>query len=491
MVKNILLASALVLSAFTTWAQPAKGYTLKFKVNGLQDTTVFLANYYGNKLYYSDTAKADSKGVFQFGPRKKFDPGLYAIVVSGKYFEVVLNNENVYMETEKSDLMNKVVVGDSKENKLFYNYIAFINAKRKMADPIREKAKNLKKDDPEMQKAKDELAALDKEVKAYQTKFVVDNPQSLAAKFIKLSLEVEIPEAPKNADGSLKDSLFAYKYAKAHYFDNLDFTDDRLVRSPFFHNKIDNYFKNMVIQIPDSVIAEIGRIFPKLEQSKEQFKYVCHKLTYESETSKIMCYDKVFVYLINKYYKNGKATWLKDDKLAKVIERADEIAPCVCGIPATNITLPDSNMQWHKLYDIRSDYTILVFWDPECGHCKAELPKFAELLKKYKGKSVSVYSVSQDHTEAWKKFITKNHMEDFINVAVPQDVYKGDQKAAHKYVADGLTDYNSLNYRKFYDIISTPRIFLLDKDKMIIAKQIESEQMGKILDHFMSQKKNK
>jgi peroxiredoxin len=239
------------------------------------------------------------------------------------------------------------------------------------------------------------------------------------------------------------------------------------------------------------VIAEIGRIFPKLEQSKEQFKYVCHKLTYESETSKIMCYDKVFVYLINKYYKNGKATWLKDDKLAKVIERADEIAPCVCGIPATNITLPDSNMQWHKLYDIRSDYTILVFWDPECGHCKAELPKFAELLKKYKGKSVSVYSVSQDHTEAWKKFITKNHMEDFINVAVPQDVYKGDQKAAHKYVADGLTDYNSLNYRKFYDIISTPRIFLLDKDKMIIAKQIESEQMGKILDHFMSQKKNK
>lgn len=493
MVKNILLLSVFAITTLLGHTQntATKGNTLKFKINGVKDTTVFLANYYGNKLYYSDTAKADSKGVFQFGPKKKFEPGLYAVVVSGKYFEVVINNENINIETDKADLMNKVVVKESKENTLFYQYVNYINGKRKQADPIREGAKNLGKDSPEMKKAKEDLAAIDKEVKAYQHKFVTDNPASLAAKLIALSLEVDIPEAPKNADGSPKDSLFAYKYAKAHYFDYLDFTSDALVRSPFFHNKIDNYFKTMVIQVPDTMINEIDRLLPKFAQSKEQFKYVCHKLTYEAETSKIMCYDKVFVHLINKYYKTGKATWLKEDKLAKVIERAGEIEPCICGIKATPITLPDSTMKWHSLYDIKSEYTILVFWDPECGHCKKELPKFAELLKKYKDKSVSVYSVSQDHTEPWKKFIRENNMSDFINVAVPQDVYKGDQKAAHEYVKKGLTDYNSLNYRKFYDIISTPRIFLLDKDKKIIAKQIESEQMDKILDHFMNLNKTK
>jgi thiol-disulfide isomerase/thioredoxin len=490
--RNLILTSFLALLGFAATAQGNKGgYTLKFKVNGCKDTTVFLANYYGNKLYYADTTKCNAKGEFQFSTKKKFEPGLYAVVVSGKYFEIVLNNENVYIESDKADLVNKVVVKESKENKLFYEYIYFINEKRLLADPIRNGAKDLKKDDPKLKKAKEDLAALDKEVKNFQQKFINDNPTSLTAKFIKLSLDIEIPEPPKNPDGTLKDSAWAYKYAHEHYFDNLDFSDDRMVRSPFFHNKVDKYFKDMILQIPDTVIAEIKRLFPKFEKSKEQFKYVCHKMTYDSETSKIMCFDKVFVYLVNTYYKTGKATWLKDDKLKKVIERAGEIEPCICGVPATPITLPDSNMVWHKLYDVKTDYTILVFWDPECGHCKTELPKFAELMKKYKdSKQVSVYSVSQDHTPAWKKFIKTNHMEDFVNVAVPRDVYESpNQEKAHEYVKKGLTDYNSLNYRNFYDIISTPRIFLLDKNKVIVAKQLEAEQMDKIIEHFLKQGK--
>ena len=490
MIKNILLTTALLISAFAGNSQATKGMILKFKVNGLKDTTVFLANYYGNKLYYADTTKCDAKGQFQFSSKKKFAPGLYAVVVSGKYFELVMNNENITMESDKSDLVNKVVVKESKENKLFYEYINFINSRRLIADPARKRAKDMKKDDPELQKIKDQLAALDKEVKAFQQKFANDNPTSLAAKFIKLSLEIEMPlEGPKDANGKLIDTLWAYKYAKAHYFDNLDFGDDRMVNSPFFHNKVDTYFKNMVLQIPDTMIAEIKRMMPKFEKSKEQFKYVCHKLTYEGETSKIMCFDKVFVYLINMYYKTGKVTWLKEDKLKKVIERADEIAPCICGIGATPITLPDSTMKWKKLYDMKADYTILVFWDPECGHCKTELPKFAELMKKYKDKGIAVYSVSQDHSAAWKKFIKDNHMEDFINVAVPKDVYEKDQVKAHEYVKQGLTDYPSLNYRNYYDIISTPRIFLLDKNKVIVAKQLEAEQMDKIIEHFLKQGK--
>lgn len=491
MIRSILITSSFLAVFANAKAQALKGNVLKFKVEGLKDTTVFLANYYGNKLYYADTTKADAKGQFQFSTKKKFDPGLYAVVVSGKYFELIVNNENITMESNKSDLVGKVVVKESKENKLFYDYINFIGSKRKQAEPLKTPLEKLDKNDPKAKELKEKLAAIDKEVKAYQKKFVADNPTSLAAKYINLSLDIEVPEAPKKADGSPVDSLWQYKYAKEHYFDGLDFSDDRMVKAPFFHNKVDYYFKNMVVQIPDSMISEINRIMPKFEKSKEQFKYVCHKLTYESETSKIMCFDKVFVHMIYKYYKTGKATWLKDDKLKKVIERADEIAPCICGINATALTLPDSTMKWNKLYDMNKDFTILIFWDPECGHCKTELPKFAEMMKKFKDKSVGVYAVSQDHSSAWTKFIKTNKMDDFINVAVPKEVYEKDQTKAHEFVRKGLTDYNSLNYRKFYDIISTPRIFLLDKDKKIIAKQLESEQMEKILEHFIKMKNSK
>jgi thiol-disulfide isomerase/thioredoxin len=462
------------------------GKTLKFKVNGAKDTTVFLANYYGNKLYYSDTAKTDAKGAFQFSTKKKFDSGLYAVVVSGKYFELVLNNENVYMESDKADMVNKVKVIDSKENNVFYEYIKFINDKKKIADDAREKLKGMKGDEPEAKKLKETLSGLDKEVRTYQQEIVKTSPDMLISKILNLSLDPEIPEAPKKENGSPVDSLFAYKYLKAHYFDNLDFSDDRLVRCPFFHNRMEHYFKNMIAQVPDTMIAESNRMIPKFEASKEQFKYVTHHLMYTTSQSKIMCMDAAFVNIINKYYKTGKAYWMTDEKLKDLVERSDAMEPILCGKQSHNLSLLDTTgKSWKRLSDLKTDYTILIFWDPECGHCKKEIPKFVEVFDKYKEKSVSVYSVSSDHNAKWKKFIKDNKMENFVNVGVPADVYQKDQKPAHEYVRQGFTDYVSLNYRNHFDIYSTPKIFLLDKNKKIIAKQIEAEQMDKILDYLI------
>ena len=46
--------SLLILLLFTVSFYSQQN--LKFKINGLQDTTVFLARYFGDKLYYADTA---------------------------------------------------------------------------------------------------------------------------------------------------------------------------------------------------------------------------------------------------------------------------------------------------------------------------------------------------------------------------------------------------------------------------------------------------
>ncbi len=48
-----------------------------------------------------------------------------------------------------------------------------------------------------------------------------------------------------------------------------------------------------------------------------------------------------------------------------------------------------------KLHDVKADYTILIFWDVDCGHCQKEIPVlkevYDELLKEKK--DVKVYSV--------------------------------------------------------------------------------------------------
>lgn len=479
------VVAVLALSTYSATAQQ----NLKFKITGMPaKDTAYLAGYYGKNLLYADTAVADAKGVAVFNKRKH-PGGMYAFVYNGKYFDFLVDTEEVYIESSKDNLIADVKVVKSKENQLFYKYIGFIGEKKKVADDINAKLKTAAAKSEEEKQLKAQLRAIDEEVKKYQRDLITENPGTFVAKVLKSSLDVELPEAPKNADGSLKDSLWAYKFMRQHFFDNIDFCDDRLLRTPFFHPRMENFFKNLVHPIPDSVSVAAEWLLHKTECGPEFFKYTITHLTYTYETSKIMCMDAVFVHLVNVFYKTGKVTWLTTEKMEKVIDRANKLTPILCNTQVHNLSLMDTaGTAWKRLYDVKADYTILIFWDPDCGHCKKEMPKFADLYQKLKSKGVTVFAVSQEHSPAWKKFIKENKMEEFINVGIPGDIYKEKgQEKAHEYVRKGLTDYISLNYRDHFDIFATPKIFLLDKNKKIIAKYIEAEQMEKILEFHMKQ----
>jgi thiol-disulfide isomerase/thioredoxin len=114
---------------------------------------------------------------------------------------------------------------------------------------------------------------------------------------------------------------------------------------------------------------------------------------------------------------------------------------------------------------------------------KKEMPLLAEVHKKMKekGVSVDVYAVSDHHDKEWMKFIKDNKMGDFVNVALPQ-IYFEKQEMAREVIQKGYTDLKSLNYRTTFDVFSTPKVFLLDKDKKILAKQLEAEQIETLID---------
>ena len=44
------------------------------------------------------------------------------------------------------------------------------------------------------------------------------------------------------------------------------------------------------------------------------------------------------------------------------------------------------------------------------------------------------------------------------------------------------TTLESLNYSDTYDIYSTPRVFVLDKDKKIMFKQLSIKQLEEVMD---------
>jgi thiol-disulfide isomerase/thioredoxin len=272
-----------------------------------------------------------------------------------------------------------------------------------------------------------------------------------------------VPEAPLLSNGR-KDSLFPYRYYKDHYWDNISVADDRLLRTPIFHAKLKNYFDKMILQHPDSIIKESDMLVGKTAGNKEMFKYIVWYTTTTYETSPIMGMDAVFVHEVEQYYMTGKAYWVDSVNTQKIIHRALILRPLLLEKPCPSIVMQDTLDKNISLYDVKSKYTVMIFWDPDCGHCQKIVPKLKELYDKtLKEKGVTVYAVNiEDDAAKWKKFIIDKNLN-WINC---HDKYK------------------QYFLRDLFDIYSTPVIYLLDENKKIKAKRIDVEQLDGYIDHL-------
>jgi hypothetical protein len=84
-----------------------------------------------------------------------------------------------------------------------------------------------------------------------------------------------------------------------------------------------------------------------------------------------------------------------------------------------------------------------------------------------------VYSVNIYEKEivAWKKFINEKKLSsEWIHAYQTAAAKLAEEKA-------GIP-----NFRQLYDIFKTPTLYLLDKDKRIIAKQLSLEQFDALMD---------
>lgn len=482
---------SLVIFTFLMLLSTSYGQKLKFKINGQKDTTVYLVKYFGKGLYYADTA--DLKNGFVEFDGAKQQPGILGVLLPGqKFFEFIYNKEEVFMETTMPDFVNTMKVKKSEENKIFMEYIQFIGAKKTEAGKFSDERKGLKDTDPKYKILGDKVDSINKIVTDYQNKLISTHKDMLVSKIVKMSMEINIPEPPKDEKGNILDSNFKFNYYRAHYWDNVDLNDDRLVNTPVFHNKLEYYFgKNMMIQHWDTVLHYAFKFCDALNPKSKTFEYCVSWITSSYGKSNIMGMDKVYIFMADKYYctpnAEGKspAFWVKPDKLEELCEKIPVQKHLVMGEVPPNIKLVDTNGRWIDFMSLKSDYTILYFWDPECGHCKKTTPKLEKLYKeKFKARNIEIFAVGKavgEDYEKWKKFIRDNEMT-FINVAVTDPLYKAAMEDARPLLK--FTTLESLNYHATYDIFSTPRVFVLDKDKKIIAKSISISQLEDLLDRL-------
>jgi len=116
---------------------------------------------------------------------------------------------------------------------------------------------------------------------------------------------------------------------------------------------------------------------------------------------------------------------------------------------------------------VSAEYTLLYFWEADCSHCQKSTPQLYDVFLKYREKDVKVVAVhvinSVEGKEKWVDFVNEHQMYDWIN---------------------GWSPYNN-DFRKQYNLQSFPQLFLLDKDKKIIAKSLAPEQVDEILGRLL------
>ncbi|MBI1288455.1 MAG: redoxin domain-containing protein [Flavobacteriales bacterium] len=449
------------------------GYEIDLNIEGCKPGKAILAYYYGNKQYIKDSTRVDEKGRFVFKGEEALPEGIYIAVMppDNKYFEVMVDaDQHFKMNSKYETPIKSMKVTGSDENTLFYNYLRFLNDQKKKSEPLTSKMEELKKADslgykelPEFKKLQDEMAAIDEDVKLYKNKFIEDHPKSLLAVVFLGSKDPEIPEAPVDENGKT-DSTFAWRWFKDHYWDLIDFSDDRILRTPVFHNKLERFMTKTIYQIPDSINVEASKLVEKTRKSPELFKYTVFWITSHFETSKQMGMDAVFVHMAQSYYCTGQAFWADSTTISKICDRAKKLSYSLIGNTAPNLIMNDTAGKFQVLHAIPNDYTIIYFWDPTCGHCKKTTPKVKEFYDKFKKElNFEIYGVNTNAEERdeWIKYINEHHL-DWINVEDPE------QKTAYKYL---------------YDIYSTPVIYLLDKDKKIIAKRLGAEDLENFIRH--------
>ena len=486
--KRFVIALMLSALSMSLWAQ---GYEIGIKIKSIPGDTIILGHHFNERLIPDDTVKLDSKGFGVFKGKQKLPGGMYFIFLpSRNYFDILIDDNQKFTienDTVPSKFLENMVITGDLQNQLFVDYQKFLGKCR----TDYEKAKN-----------DEEREAVNKRVEDQYNEQITKYPDMFFSKFLTATRDITIP-------ANITDQNERYFYYKAHYFDNFPVSDGRLLRTALYEPKIKQYIDNIVIQMPDSLIKEtnwlVNATRPKGKlvkgENDELFRFMLVYFFNKYAKSESMVAENVYCSLAEIYVKD--AVWDTDSFKTELKKKITKKENCLVGNISKNLVLkqlPDDTAKINAIRpytdvmkedgvevetrkpdfeDRRNDvvrildeyikhyggyidmhktpakYTLIVFWEPDCSHCKEEIPKLFKFYNDtlapmgvkvwavYMNRSVDKLGDLHRHINKWCDFVIEKHL-----------------------MAPGWINVNS-----------TPTFYLLDDKKEIILKRIGHEQV--------------
>ncbi len=470
--KHLLSYFFTFLFAVSCLAQQPASRKISLKILPYTNCNVYLASYYGNTRLMADTAWLNeySEGTFQ--GKQKLTPGMYFLVLPDNkmMFDLLLDTNQCFtivMDTTRK--VDPLFIG-SEENNIFYRYIA---ATKDLTQEMVQLNNALKvsKQPNDIARITQQQALLQNRIAAIRNAVIDKYPVSLTALLLLLGRAPSVP--PGFVAKTRADTVAGYFYSKYHYWDNIQFNDDRLLYNALFEPKMDMYFQYYVQPAADSVIKEMDYILNYARSGQEIFPYLLLKFTNRYLNPEHIGQNKVFLDLFQNYYLRGDTVLLNATSKKVIFDRAYALMANQAGDPAPPLDMTTADGKTVSLYNIDAPYIFVVFWDPECHHCREDIPRIDSIYKaKWRALGVKLYSVNINTANMPKvqQFANEKHLS-------PEWIHTYQTEAAEKETVNkGL-----LNYHQLYDVYETPTMYLLDEKKRIIAKRLSLEQFDEVL----------
>lgn len=281
MKKITFLLSSIFLLSLGASAQ--SGYDIKINFKGCKDTMVYLVRYMFDQNNIADTCKKVKNGQIQFKGKKDLEKGVYVLVSEGKatYFDFFINeNQKFTINVDMADMVNSLKSIGNKENEQFFSYIKYITAKNIEFGKFRDESKTKSKEDS-AKFLSEKLKELNADVKKFDSEFMAKNKGTYLYDVLNLKSEKEPTDIPKAKNGR-PDSVYTYYYYKNHFFDGINFKDERIVHTPFFDDRVKRYFESVIVQHPDTVIKEMDKVLAQCTENNLVYNLLLGYFTYSS-----------------------------------------------------------------------------------------------------------------------------------------------------------------------------------------------------------------
>lgn len=459
--------SATPTSTSTVDNTPIPPPRIEVQVNGLSGGEAKLIGMYSDQNYLADQVQVDANGHFVFQKGEAYRPGFFFIVLpDGSNFQIMMDRDQQFsITTTAGRLVEDMKIEGCLDAELFYETLRYEAVENPKFVNVNNRLKSAPKGTPEYNQVKAEQDALVAQRKAYIADLKAKHPNSLFVKYKEAGQNPDLQDIRK-PDGSVDNQAQVAVYRR-QFWDNVDFSDPRLMATPVISNKLKRYVTELTVQHPDSIKQSVSHLIDKVLNAPEYFQYFANwiMLQYEPDKTTLMDPQAVFVHMAQNYFTYDRAFWSDSTEIYAIQLRAHEMAQSLVGMKGPNVSAPDPTGTLRAISDIKAPYVIVYMYDPNCDQCAIETPKLVQFYRQWKSRGVEVYGIALNtNQQEWTAYINKNGMN-WINVHDPT---------------------NKSIYATYF-VDHTPELYVLDPERKIIAKNLKVEQVATVIERDQAQ----